>query len=131
MGAVPWMDWPPREISRRARMLFLRWPSGLPQGKAVHVLRRSLFNHYAAWMVQRGLDLLSGGRIIITDRLHGHILCCLLGKPHVVVDNSYGKVFGYIRAWSPDGITHCVSSYDDALNTARDLLGAQAGSPEG
>ncbi|WP_298093134.1 polysaccharide pyruvyl transferase family protein [uncultured Sphingomonas sp.] len=49
--------------------------------------------------VDRGLRLLSTGRVIVTDRLHGHILADLLGIPHVVLDNDYGKIAAYLAAW--------------------------------
>lgn len=51
---------------------------------------------------QRGLALLSRGETLVTDRLHGHILAVLLGIPHVVHDNSYGKLGSYISAWTHD-----------------------------
>ncbi len=50
--------------------------------------------------VERGLRLLARGELIVTDRLHGHILALLLGIPHVVLDNDYGKVGAYIAAWT-------------------------------
>lgn len=50
--------------------------------------------------VARGLRLLSRGTSIATDRLHGHILATLLGIPHRVFDNRYGKLGAYIRAWT-------------------------------
>ncbi|WP_313539848.1 polysaccharide pyruvyl transferase family protein [Sphingomonas sp.] len=50
--------------------------------------------------VARGLQLLSRGTSVATDRLHGHILATLLGIPHRVFDNSYGKLGAYIRAWT-------------------------------
>ncbi|MBB4154873.1 pyruvyl transferase EpsO [Sphingomonas jinjuensis] len=50
--------------------------------------------------LQRGLALLSRGRMIVTDRLHGHILALLLDIPHRVLDNRYGKVGAYIDAWT-------------------------------
>ncbi|TVV76354.1 exopolysaccharide biosynthesis protein [Sphingomonas solaris] len=49
--------------------------------------------------VGRGLRLLSRGEVIVTDRLHGHILTGLLGIPHVVLDNDYGKIAGYMANW--------------------------------
>jgi len=49
--------------------------------------------------VDRGLRLLSRGRVVITDRLHGHILADLLRIPHVVLDNEYGKIAAYMEAW--------------------------------
>jgi pyruvyl transferase EpsO len=50
--------------------------------------------------LRRGLALLSRGRTIVTDRLHGHILALLLGIPHHILDNRYGKVGAYIDAWT-------------------------------
>ena len=50
-----------------------------------------------AW---RGVDILSSARVVVTDRLHGHLLSVLLGKPHVVLDNSYGKVSATLDTWT-------------------------------
>lgn len=54
-----------------------------------------------AWRwVRRGMELLSSAQVVVTDKLHGHIFCVLLGIPHVVLDNSYGKVSGTLDAWT-------------------------------
>jgi pyruvyl transferase EpsO len=45
-----------------------------------------------------GRRILSHGRVVLTDRLHVHVLCVLLGKPHVFFDNSYGKIRGLAEA---------------------------------
>lgn len=58
------------------------------------------YNWLAKARVERGLRQLSRGRHIVTDRLHGHILATLLDIPHVALDNDYGKVSGYISAWT-------------------------------
>jgi pyruvyl transferase EpsO len=39
---------------------------------------------------------------IETNRLHGHILSCLLSKKNIVLDNNYGKNFTYLEQWSKD-----------------------------
>ena len=39
---------------------------------------------------------------IETDRLHGHILSCLLEIDNYVLDNSYGKNSSYIRYWTSE-----------------------------
>jgi hypothetical protein len=44
--------------------------------------------------------LLGSGRVVITDRLHGHILCTLLEIPHVVLDNSYGKISRFLDSFT-------------------------------
>ena len=70
---------------------------------ALPVARGSRVDHYAALAtarVERGLALVSRGRRIVTDRLHGHILALLLDIPHVALDNDYGKISGYIDTWT-------------------------------
>lgn len=41
-------------------------------------------------------------RLIITSRLHGHILCVLLNIPHIFLPNSYHKNQGFYETWSCD-----------------------------
>ncbi|MCW1412179.1 polysaccharide pyruvyl transferase family protein [Rhizobium sp. 1AS11] len=50
--------------------------------------------------VNYGIKLLSAGNRIVTDRLHIHIFSVLMNVPHVALDNNYGKVHGYIDAWT-------------------------------
>lgn len=52
--------------------------------------------------LRRGIRLLSRARRVTTDRLHGHILCLLLGIPHRVLDNANGKVGAFYRTWTSD-----------------------------
>jgi exopolysaccharide biosynthesis predicted pyruvyltransferase EpsI len=58
------------------------------------------YQQLANGRLNRGLKLLSSGRHVITDRLHGHILSTLLDIPHVALDNNYGKILSYIEAWT-------------------------------
>lgn len=59
----------------------------------------------------RGLAMLSQGEVVATDRLRAHILSVLLDIPHVLVDNSYGKVRGLAEQWiSPYvGLSYAIS----------------------
>ncbi len=59
-----------------------------------------LWNHLSSLRLNRGVALLSRGRIVITDRLHGHILSILLNKPHVLIDNVYGKLGNFYKTWT-------------------------------
>ncbi|MDY0958558.1 polysaccharide pyruvyl transferase family protein [Sphingomonas sp. CFBP8993] len=70
--------------------------------------------------VERGLRLLSRGERVVTDRLHGHILSLLLGIPHVVLDNDYGKVGAYLTAWTRDDpcVAQAASSTEAAAMVA-------------
>lgn len=62
--------------------------------------RAARYHAQAAARIDLGIALLSRARTVVTDRLHGHILCTLLGLPHVALDNDYGKVHAYIDAWT-------------------------------
>jgi pyruvyl transferase EpsO len=60
------------------------------------------FEAYARQNVARATRLLSQGEVVVTDRLHGHILCLLLGIPHVLVDDRYGKVSTFFDCWTSE-----------------------------
>jgi len=76
--------------------------------------------------VDRGLRLLARGRVVVTDRLHGHILADLLGIPHVVLDNDYGKIAAYLDAWpAPDAIVTRASTIEHAMVLAKQRVGTR------
>jgi exopolysaccharide biosynthesis predicted pyruvyltransferase EpsI len=50
--------------------------------------------------MERGLRALSRGRVAVSDRLHGHVLCELLGIPHVMFPDRYGKVHSFHETWT-------------------------------
>lgn len=77
-----------------------------------------------AWRrVERGLKILSRGRVVVTDRLHGHILSMLLGIPNVFLDNSYGKLGAHHRTWThASPLSLLAEDADSALGHARRLL---------
>jgi pyruvyl transferase EpsO len=106
-GDVPWMDWIRehrgfhtlhRLKARLVSLLTGRWT-----GSDRRVV---LFNMLARTRLKRGLSALAQGDRVITDRLHAHIMCTLMNIEHVAMDNNYGKIHGYIDAWtSPyDGV---------------------------
>jgi len=73
--------------------------------------------------MQRGEVILSSGKVVITDRLHAHILCTLLDIPHVVLDNSYRKIGNFRDAWGTGG-DKCLTAenLDEAMQKAKELL---------
>lgn len=80
------------------------------------------FEPMARARLARGASLLSHGRVVITDRLHGHILCLCLGIPHVLLDNSYGKVQSTYRTWtSQSSLVRWARSGEEAVELARSL----------
>lgn len=77
-----------------------------------------------AWIrARRGLEMLSSARVVITDRLHGHILSLCLGIPHVVMDNCYRKIGSTLDTWtSGSAITDRAESPEQAVEQAKALL---------
>ncbi len=71
-------------------------------GQSPEIARAMKYDRLAQMRMKRGIGLLSSGRVVVTDRLHGHILSTLLGIPHVTLDNSYGKLQNFIQAWTSD-----------------------------
>jgi len=66
-----------------------------------------------AW-VRRGVEVVSEAAVLITDRLHAHLFAILLGIPHVVLDNSYGKVRSTYETWTAE--SGLAAWADDAAN---------------
>lgn len=55
---------------------------------------------YTDFLVKKVVKEFSRYEEVVTSRLHGHILACLMGKSNYVLDNSYGKNFSYYQAWT-------------------------------
>jgi len=83
----------------------------------------------AALQLSRGCRLLTSGRIVITDRLHGHLLSLLLGLPHVILGDRHGKIANTRATWTFHWpAVRWARTPTEALTHARDL--AAAGSEE-
>lgn len=90
----------------------------------VQAKRLRRYRMLAAWRLRRGLAILSQGRVVVTDRLHAHILSLLLDIPQVVLDNNYGKVSGFAAQWTRRyGGFHRASSRAEAFALARHIIG--------
>lgn len=61
---------------------------------------------YSIWifiskiLVNKSVRIFSSANEVETDRLHGHILSCLLSLPNTISDNSYGKNSSYSKEWT-------------------------------
>jgi pyruvyl transferase EpsO len=116
-------DWvgrePPME-TRADRLVARLYNRALRAGAPAPVLRMLMrgrlatMNRHAELRLARGLRLLAQGRQVLTDRLHAHILCTLMGIPHVVLDNSYGKIRNVNDSWPPDGLTRTAADMAEA-----------------
>ena len=84
----------------------------------------ALWNHLSAIRMNRGIQLLSKGSVVLTDRLHAHILSILIGKPHVIADNSYGKISDFYQTWTYRNAKSVLVSDLNTLHAEADKLEA-------
>jgi exopolysaccharide biosynthesis predicted pyruvyltransferase EpsI/GT2 family glycosyltransferase len=100
-----------------------------PGDRARAVVRRAswqflpgLWDSLAEERTLRGCRLLSRGRVVITNRLHGHLLCMLLGIPHVICDTVNGKLSAYRQTWDTnDSLVHVAATPGEAVAMAATL----------
>lgn len=107
LGAVLSLD--PRRLGRAARGL-------------------DLANRLAGARLGRGVTQLSRARFVITDRLHVHVLATLLGLPHAVLDNSYGKIGRFADSFGTrwDGCSRAASLAEAVAAARRPLAAAES-----
>ena len=115
-----WVHMPPTMLTRLARSVLDRPRVWRHMGG----VRAELFRRLAVERLHFGATMLSRGEVVITDRLHGHVLAGLLGLPHFLLDNSYGKVRALWDTWTSGfpGAVWC-DSVGDALARAGQMLG--------
>jgi pyruvyl transferase EpsO len=82
-----------------------------------------LWDQLAEDRCRRGCRVLVRGRVTVTNRLHGHLLCLLLGQPHVACDVVNGKVFAYRDTW-PEAhrLARFANSAEEAATLAAEML---------
>lgn len=111
--------------------LLADWPgvsAGAPHVKAaIAQLDRDT---RSTFFVRLGLAILSLGRVVVTDRLHGHILCLLLGIPHVLLNNNTGKTWNFFETWTR-GAPNCFLARNagEAWETAQAIVRTLATQP--
>ena len=86
-----------------------------PEEKPLRRLDAAAHNRF-----RRGIRQISRGRAIVTDRLHVHICSLLIGRPHAVLDNSYGKLRHFMAAFSGGtDLSYPAASLEDGIGWAR------------
>lgn len=76
------------------------------------------YDQVARDRLANGLEVLSRGEVVVTDRLHAMILGLHLGRRVIAIDNKIGKLSRYATAWlgglREEELTFC-GSLDEAL----------------
>ncbi len=112
-------DWPAAETEWPGRLRALariidggRRFGKLPGiGVALERQRARAFRPLADGVLALGVEHLSRGRVLVTDRLHAHLLATMLGLPNVVIDTNNAKVSGFVTTWT--GGCSIVTMLDD------------------
>lgn len=105
INSVDVADWP--DLVGQTRTFVIRLFCYLVrQMHLVGINRPFLHAEMSAWvwyanrLALEAVSLLEGRKEVVTDRLHGHILSCLLSVPNRVIDNDYGKNSSYLDVWT-------------------------------
>ncbi len=97
---VDWLNDSPSMIVRMKSKTLITALFNLSLDKMI--VKERYYDYLTIDRLQRGTSLLSSARFVVTDRLHAHILSLLLNIPHIVLDNSYGKIAGFMNLWTKD-----------------------------
>lgn len=108
--------------------LCMRWPLLPLLGRDENARRELRFRVKAAIRRRRGVTQLESARYVITDRLHVHILCLLLGIPHTTIDNNYGKIRLFEETWTRElSLVRQASDLAEALASFRSTESSRRG----
>lgn len=77
--------------------------------------------------LRAGMELLSRGEVVVSDRLHAHLLATMMDIPNVLLDNSYGKNRAMYEAWTGScRLTRFARDPAHALELAAELRSGRA-----
>lgn len=68
--------------------------------RRLHPHEQDVWIRHSTKLIDEAINFFCRFEVVTTDRLHAHILACLLGIPNTVLNNSYGKNYSYITAWT-------------------------------
>lgn len=119
-GLGPIDDWPKQFWARTPidRVVEKIINPAMPDNQALMRRRERMYRRQCWTRINRGLRLLETGKFLISDRLHVHILASLMRRPHISLDNFYGKITRYVDTWGEDGLVTRVQSEPQALRDA-------------
>jgi exopolysaccharide biosynthesis predicted pyruvyltransferase EpsI len=87
-------------------------------------IARTAARRYASVASRRvaiATEMVAAGRVLVTNRFHGHVLACLMGIPNVLLDNSYGKNRGLFDTWTH---RYEIARFAEGPDEARELAQA-------
>jgi exopolysaccharide biosynthesis predicted pyruvyltransferase EpsI len=124
---VDWFDWSPEAALGDGASIGLAYRSGnlIDRVIAGTAAWPELAGTIAPLMRRRlhfGMRVLSGGRVAVSDRLHGVLLAYLMGIPAIAVDTRNGKVSSFLETWLRDHSAVALApTHESALDRALEL----------
>jgi pyruvyl transferase EpsO len=119
---IDWLEEPPSPARDRCAQLTGALAGHPADWEALLATLAETYDALARERLARGCRILSRGKVVITDRLHAHILCLLMGIPHAVLDNNYGKVKNFYHTWTAEsGLARWADGSAEALAFAQAL----------
>lgn len=116
----PTVDWNTTAVLSRRNVM--RTAVTVADKLPTRSLGPTMANRFAQQNLQWAIQMVSRGRILVTDRLHGHVIATLCGIEHIVVNDRYGKVRALWEAWTHDEPTATfVPTWRDAEAALADL----------
>ena len=83
-------------------------------------IRKLAFDAQSEVYIARAIHILSLGHIVITDRLVAHIICLLIGIPHILLNDELGKNWHFHETWTRDaGLCRLARTPAEAWGFAR------------
>lgn len=113
------------KLIKRTVKLFNKFDRRFSPGKPSSRLKMRIYDAAALLRLKRGCRLLASGQLVITDRLHGHILSTMMEIPNIVLDNRYRKIASFRKKWKTGEEQQlCVeaTSYPQAISLAEKRL---------
>jgi pyruvyl transferase EpsO len=83
-----------------------RWERSHPYVAKFNTIHNPFIHHFSWSLMHTGIYQFTQNRLVITNRLHGHILCTLLGIPNILLPNSYYKNESFYETWTSQ-IPYC------------------------
>ena len=115
-----WIKEPETELMRRKGALSSMMREKGFEGYDVLAEYMNVCDRLAWERTLGGARILRSGRMVMTDRLHAHIFSLLLDIPHIILDNSYGKLSRFHRLWTSD-CRICLAIGDASHATSENL----------
>lgn len=95
LGDVRVFDWPDLDRLASVYMFASRAFSKLRRWGVAHPLCDAaiaqLYRMVSLHVLERGNAMLDAGRVLVTDRMHPHVLAALRGQPSVLLPDRFGK----------------------------------------